>query len=99
MKILIFHPTGNSNVRAIVKGFFKKGFLYQFHTTIAVFPNTIWFKLSKLKGLGDLQRRSFDTELKPYTKSYPIVELGRLIATRLGLKFLIEPENRFFECR
>jgi glycosyltransferase involved in cell wall biosynthesis len=95
MKILIFHPTGNSNVRAIVKGFFKKGLLYQFHTTIAVFPNTIWFKLSKLKGLGDLQRRSFDTELKPYTKSYPIVELGRLIATRLGLKFLIEPEKGF----
>jgi hypothetical protein len=61
MKILISHPTGNTNVRAIVKGFFYRGLLYQFHTSLAVFPDNLWYKIGGLKGLSDFRRRSFDS--------------------------------------
>jgi glycosyltransferase involved in cell wall biosynthesis len=96
MKILIFHPSGNANVRAMARGFLNRGFLFQFHTYIAVFPNNLWHRIGNLKGVGDLQRRSFDVELQNFTKSHPIKELGRLLATKLGLKFLIEAEIGVF---
>lgn len=96
MKILVFHPSGNSNVRAIANGFVTRGLLYQFHTSIAVFPNTIWHKIGELKGLGDLKRRSFDSGLQAFTKNHPFREIGRMIASKLGLDFLTEPETGFF---
>lgn len=96
MKILIFHPSGNSNVRAVVKGFLRKGLLFQFHTSVAVFPNNFWFKISKLKGLGDIKRRSFDAELQDFTKIHPLRECGRMLASKLGIHFLITSETGFF---
>lgn len=95
MKILIFHPSGNSNVRAIVKGFLNKGLLFQFHTSIAVFPNNFWDKIGGFKGLGDIKKRSFDVGLQVFTKTYPIRELGRMIASKLNVNFLIKPETGF----
>ena len=68
MKILISHPSGNSNVRAIAKGFLTQGLLYQFHTSIAVFPNNFWHKIANFKGLGDIKRRSYDYGLQSYTE-------------------------------
>ena len=96
MKVLIFHPSGNSNVRAIAKGFLTQGLLYQFHTSIAVFPNNFWDKIAKLKGLGDIKRRSFDSGLQNYTEVYPIRELGRMIASKFRLNALIKSETGFF---
>lgn len=96
MKILISHPSGNSNVRAIAKGFLTKGLLYQFHTSIAVFPNNFWHKIAKFKGLEDIKRRSFDSGLEAYTEVYPIKELGRMIASKLKLNSLVKSEIGFF---
>lgn len=96
MKILISHPSGNSNVRAIAKGFLTQGLLYQFHTSIAVFPNNFWHKIAKLKGLGDIKRRSFDSGLQSYTEVYPIKELGRMLASKLSLSSLTKSETGFF---
>lgn len=96
MKILISHPSGNTNVRAIVKGFLTRGLLYQFHTSIAVYPNNFWYKIAKIKGLGDIKRRSFDPGLKDFTKIYPIKELGRMLAAKLSLNFLIKSETGYF---
>jgi glycosyltransferase involved in cell wall biosynthesis len=96
MKILIFHPSGNTNVRAIAKGFLTQGLLYQFHTSIAVFPNNFWHKIAKFKGLGDIKRRSFDSGLQSYTEVYPIRELGRMVASKLSLNFLTKSETGFF---
>jgi hypothetical protein len=53
MKVLISHPTGNANVRAIAKGLATKSILYQFYTTIAVFPSNIWYLLGRFKPLED----------------------------------------------
>jgi glycosyltransferase involved in cell wall biosynthesis len=96
MKILISHPSGNSNVRAIAKGFVTRGLLYQFHTSIASYPNNFWHKIGSLKGLGDFRRRSFDLVLQPFTKVYPFDELGRMVSTKFGFNFLIQPETGFF---
>ena len=96
MKILISHPSGNTNVRAIVKGFLTRGLLYQFHTSIAVFPNNFWYTIAKINGLGDLKRRSFDSGLQYFTKIYPISELGRMISSKVGLHFLIKAETGIF---
>lgn len=96
MKILISHPSGNSNVRAIAKGFLTQGLLYQFHTSIAVFPNNFWHKIAGLKGLGDIKRRSFDSGLQAYTEVYPVKELGRMIASKLKLNSLTKAETGVF---
>lgn len=96
MKILISHPSGNSNVRAIAKGFLTQGLLYQFHTSIAVFPNNFWHKIAKLKGLGDIKRRSFDSGLQAYTEIYPVKEIGRMIASKLSLNALTKSETGIF---
>lgn len=96
MKILISHPSGNANVRAVLKGFLTRGLLYQFHTSIAVFPKNFWYRIGNLKGLGDIKRRSFDPELQTFTKVYPMRELGRMAASKLGFEFLIKSETGFF---
>jgi glycosyltransferase involved in cell wall biosynthesis len=96
MKILIFHPSGNSNVRAIAKGFVTRGLLYQFHTSIAVFPNNFWDKIGSLKGLSDFRRRSFDSVLQAFTKAHPFYELGRMASAKFGFNFLIQPEKGLF---
>lgn len=96
MKILISHPSGNSNVRAIAKGFLTQGLLYQFHTSIAVFPNNFWHKIAGLKGLGDIKRRSFDSGLQSYTEIYPAKELGRMVASKLKLNSLTKAETGVF---
>lgn len=96
MKILISHPSGNSNVRAIAKGFLTQRLLYQFHTSIAVFPNNFWHKMAKIKGLGDIKRRSYESGLQSYTETYPIRELGRMIASKLRLHSLTKSETGMF---
>lgn len=96
MKILVFHPSGNSNVRALIKGFLDKGVLFQFHTSLAVFPNNLWHKIASVKGLGGIKRRSFDDGLQVFTKTYPLRELGRMIASTLNINFLIRAETGFF---
>jgi glycosyltransferase involved in cell wall biosynthesis len=96
MKILISHPTGNTNVRAIVKGFFYRGLLYQFHTSLAVFPDNLWYKIGGLKGLSDFRRRSFDSELEPFTKAYPFRELGKAFANKIGFRYLTKHEKGRF---
>ncbi len=94
--ILMSHPTGNANVRAIAKGLASKGVLYQFNTTIASFPGNIWFILGKFKPLAEFRRRNFDVLLQPYTKTSPWYELGRAIANKLKIKSLVKHESGKF---
>ena len=94
--ILMSHPTGNANVRAIAKGLASKGVLYQFNTTIASFPGNIWFILGRVKPLAEFRRRNFDVLLQPYTKTYPWYELGRGFANKLKLKKLVKHESGKF---
>lgn len=96
MAILLSHPTGNANVRAVAKGLVSKGVLYRFYTSIAAFPGNIWYRIGGFKGLGEFKRRCFITELQPYTHLYPTGELGRALASKMQWKKLTAHETGLF---
>lgn len=93
MKIVMSHPTGNANVRAIARGFVEAGMLSEFHTTIATFPGSFLDRLGKLSLFSELKRRRFDSSLEGYTKTYPWRELGRMAALKAQIKLLTYHET------
>jgi len=80
--ILLTHPTGNANVRAIAESLYRAEQLGTFYTSIATFPGNFWDKASALPGLSDFGRRRFASELQPLTRQYPFKELGRMVAKK-----------------
>lgn len=94
--IILSHPTGNANVRAVANAFLAKEILFQFHTSIATYPGNFWDYLAKMPFLAEFARRSFDHRLKPYTRTSPWRELGRTFHSKVGLKFLNSEETGFF---
>jgi glycosyltransferase involved in cell wall biosynthesis len=94
--VILSHPTGNENVRAVAEGFNKAGILKQFHTSLAIFPGTLLNRASSLNSLSELRRRAYNPNLAAITKTWPWVEVGRLASSKLGLKSLIKHEKGFF---
>ena len=96
IKIIISHPTGNANVRAIAESLVQNKMLLAFYTCIATFPGTIWYRLSNFKPLSELKRRSFVSQLKPFTHMFPFREIGRTVALKAGFKGMVKQETGFF---
>lgn len=96
IKVIISHPTGNANVRAIAESLAQHKMLYAFYTCIAAFPKNIWYRLGNLKPLSELKRRSFSIKLKPFTHLHPVREIGRTFALKAGLKNMVKHETGFF---
>jgi glycosyltransferase involved in cell wall biosynthesis len=96
MKVILSHPTGNENVRAVAMGLQNADMLAEFYTTIASFPGDWLDKFGNISPLSEIRRRQFDSRLKPYTQVYPWLEAGRLIASRFRLKKLIKKEKGVF---
>jgi len=96
MKVLLSHPTGNANVRSVLKGLVKEGMLDSFCTSIACFPNSILELLGNISFFNEIKRRKFDSEIRPYTHSFPAKELGRIISSKLNIGSLIEHEKGIF---
>ena len=96
MKIVLSHPTSNSNVRAIANGFLDAGVLNTFYTSIALFNGSMLHNLSHLKPFLELKRRGFNMSLKEYVKIYPFYELMRLVAVKIGAKQLLAHETGTF---
>ncbi len=95
-KILISHPTGNSNVRGAVDGFFERGILHTFHTSVSCFEGSFFYHLSKLPPFREFRKRSFSAPLNSFTHSYPFMELGRMVATKFNIKrWLTHESGRF----
>lgn len=95
-KILLYHPTGNANVRALAEGLVKNEILESFYTCIALFQNSLLFKVFDLPVLREFYRRRFSPELKRYTYIRPFKELGRLASQKLGLERYIKHETGVF---
>lgn len=93
MKIIISHPTGNANVKFLLKGLSDNQLLSEFHTSVATFPDNIWDKLSKVNAFSDFKRRSFSADLKPYTKTHAFKEISRIAAIKLKLSLLTKHEK------
>ncbi len=93
--ILVSHPTGNRNLRAVVEGLIKAGLLGRFVTSIAVkeggwlvnrFPSSV---------RHELLRRRFD--IPDYLlATYPWMELGRLAAKKGRIDALTRQEIGLF---
>ena len=96
MKILLYHPTGNANVRAAVEGLHKANMLFGFRTSIANFSGSLLDKLSSFSPLTELSRRRFDVAFKDKTRTWPWRELGRLVSSKAGLSNLVKHEKGFF---
>lgn len=96
MKILFSHPTLNANSKALIDSLLKNIILYKLFTSIAIFPGQLLFKLGSNPRLKDLKRRSLDRTWQPYTQSKSFFELGRLLASKLHLEFLVQHEKGLF---
>lgn len=93
MKVIISHPTGNANVRAVLSGFSRSNTLSQFHTTLAVFPDTMLERLSKLAPFNELERRGYEQSLQSKTQMWPGREVLRLLSSKAGITQLSSREN------
>lgn len=96
MNIIISHPTSNQNNRAAVNGLLQNQILFEFHTSLAFFPGSVSEKLSAINIFKEIKRRSFLKELKPYTKTSPFTEGGRILSGKFGFNKLIENEKSLF---
>ena len=96
MKILLSHPTGNANVRAVAAGLLEANLLKEYYTSIASFPGGILDLLARLGPLKELKRRSYHPDFKSRTQTWPWLEFGRLIASKVGLNELIAHERGLF---
>src|SRR6185312_934775 len=96
MKLVLSHPTANNFARAIAYKLAEENMLYEFHTSMAFFPGRISDKLQALGPFSEMQRRNFRPELEPYTRTFPWVEIGRILASKLHLSRLTKHETGLF---
>lgn len=96
MKVLISHPTSNEFNRSAAYGLLEAGLLSEFHTAIALFPDTMLDRISNIGPFAEIKRRSFNSSLRPLTHTWPWLEIGRQLASKAGLSKLIRHETGVF---
>lgn len=96
MKILLSHPTGNANVRALGYSLAEANLLSDFCTTLASFSGDLLDRMSAINVLSEIRRRRFDDLLAPYTRLWPWQETARLIAGKAGFSQLTKHEVGLF---
>jgi len=96
MKVVLSHLTGNANVKAAAYGFAEAALMAKFHVSLAAFPGTLLDKLSYTKPFSEISRRKFDVSIKPYVELWPWMELGRLMASKMGLSKLTREKGMFY---
>lgn len=96
MKIILSHPTGNANVRAVSKALVQANLLEKFYTCVAVFNNSLSFFFSKFGPFKAFRRRAFAPVLQTYTRTRPYKELGRLAAQKMDWQKALSHETGIF---
>jgi glycosyltransferase involved in cell wall biosynthesis len=94
--IVTSHLTGNANVKAANYGFMEAGLLTEFYVSFASFPGSVLDKLGNFGPFADIRRRQFHPALRPFTRSWPWLEIGRIIAPKAGLTQLVNEKNALF---
>lgn len=92
MTVLISHPTGNANLRAVLRGLRRGGLLARFHTTIAAPPGN-WCGLLGPKQTAKLDQRRFPEVDWQDIRLHPERELVRQWARRFGPERLVRHET------
>ena len=91
--ILLAHPSGNNFVRETAMAFFDAKALRELHLGIAACGENGFAKLSRLPGMAEIRRRTYDSRLRSALRLHPWREGGRLLASRLGWRSLIAHET------
>jgi glycosyltransferase involved in cell wall biosynthesis len=92
MKVILSHPTGNRNVRAVITGLANADMLAGFNTTLVADPDALWIKLLPVNLRTEWLRRSFPvSKTKIHTR--PILELARMTMPKLGYNNCIKHET------
>lgn len=90
--ILLSHPFGNANVRAVLSALDRVERLARFVTTLGWSNSSPLLQLLPENTLVHLRRRGYD--LSHYKiKTYPAREAVRLLAGKLGQDWLTKPES------
>ena len=90
--IVVVHPTGNRNVRAILTGLFRAGLLSEFATTLAFHRSSVWLRYLPAGSRGELLRRAYDIPVE-FVHTRPWREVVRLAAGRGRLSGLARHET------
>jgi glycosyltransferase involved in cell wall biosynthesis len=91
--ILLAHPSGNNFVRETAMAFFDAKALRELHLGIVACGGNGFAKLSRLPGMAEIRRRTYDARLRSTLRLHPWREGGRLLASRLGWRSLIAHET------
>lgn len=92
MSVVVSHPTGNANLRAVLRAVSREGQLERFHTTLAL-PLARW---TQVLGPGfdrRLGQRRFPEAPWSRTRLHPLREIVRQIARRSGPSALVRHET------
>ncbi|SOD91634.1 glycosyltransferase family 4 protein [Spirosoma fluviale] len=92
MKIVLSHPTGNANVRAVLTALVKANALAEFNTTLATNPDAGWLKLLPGSVRSELLRRTFPAP-QEQIQTHPLREIARMAFPKLGLNQLVRHEQ------
>ncbi len=90
--ILLSHPTGNRNVRAVLAGLEQAEKLALFQTTLAVEKSDWYIRLIPQSVRQELLRRAYNIPGAKISKR-PLKELLRLSASKFGASFLTTHET------
>jgi glycosyltransferase involved in cell wall biosynthesis len=94
MQVIVSHPTGNRNVRAIIEALVRENMLAEFNTTLAPNPDSAIIKMLPAALKNELLRRTFSLPIQKI-RSYPWRELARLGLPKIGLGHLAKQEHVF----
>lgn len=96
MKTIVHHLTGNANVKAALAGFREADLLAAFYVTIAAFPSSWLDRMGSVNAFAEIRRRRFDKTLKPFVKTWPWMEAGRILSPKAGFNSLTKKETAPF---
>lgn len=83
--ILLFHPTGNANVRQAALAFQEAGSLGEFWTCLSWDPDAVINRVLPQRLRGQFARRSFPASVRPFVRTAPVREIARLLVGQPGI--------------
>ena len=93
--ILVLHPFGNQNVRALIKGLQQHEMLETYHTSIA-WRGTFMDKLIPNKVINELKRRGYIDIDPSLIHTYPLTDICRLLSIKIDNKLGREVFSNYF---
>jgi glycosyltransferase involved in cell wall biosynthesis len=94
--ILLSHPTANQNVRQAALAFAEEDLLAEFWTCLNWKEDSFLDRQLPARLRNELRRRSFPDPVKPFIKTFPWREAGRLLFQQMGVGSLTRGETGIF---